>query len=109
MFDFMAQFCTRRKEIKKLAYTKLLNHFEGGFSNNEHAPRLQDLLDHRLKDNKLDFASLVRDMYHAKTVDPETAASRNSFHKSLRIRGFLRLDEAEEKALWDAAQSRVIE
>ena len=109
MFDFMAQFVMRRKEIKKLAYTKLLNHFEGGFSNNEHAPRLQDLLDHRLKDNKLDFASLVRDMYHVKTVDPETATSRNSYMSSLRIRGFLRLDEAEEKALWDAAQGRVIE
>ena len=47
-------------------------------------------------------------MYHAKAVDPETATSRNSYHSSCNS-SFLRLDEAEEKALWDAAQSRVIE
>lgn len=88
LFDFMAESSVRRQYIKQLAFIKVHTHLVGGYVSDT-APKYSDLLKYKTSSGTLDFASFVRDCFHAKDVDSPS----NSY------RELLTLDSWEEKKL----------
>jgi len=68
MLDFMADSINMRANIKGLVLAKVRAHLMWGYASTK-SPTLEHLLSYMKPSGVLDFASFVRDWYHAKHVD----------------------------------------
>ena len=93
MFDYMAHSTPRREGIKRLAFVKVRSHLRGGYKS-ALSPDTAKLLKYKANNAPLDFASFIRDTYHAKLVDDAT----------LSYRDLLRVSSTEERDLLSGFQ-----
>eukprot|EP00282_Hemiselmis_andersenii_P003061 CAMPEP_0114137778 /NCGR_PEP_ID=MMETSP0043_2-20121206/15955_1 /TAXON_ID=464988 /ORGANISM="Hemiselmis andersenii, Strain CCMP644" /LENGTH=505 /DNA_ID=CAMNT_0001231673 /DNA_START=24 /DNA_END=1541 /DNA_ORIENTATION=+ len=89
MLDFMADSIDMRANIKGLVLAKVRAHLMWGYASTK-SPTREHLLSYMKPSGVLDFASFVRDWYHAKHVDDGSC---------LNYRELLRLTHEEEADL----------